>query len=257
MDKSKLTSFINAKSKDDKLPDVLPAFHTCQGLLGLKILQDETLKIKYCNVFKKDLLYFFYGKPAYPVKSKNDKSGTNPLLCPICFIVNTQKINFYEVYPFDTGAFDAGMYDEFINNKFNINDYKVESNIQGILSYIKVMFGDNENYIKRESTITEDATADEEINALISLLNCDGEYQFDERACTVEIISNKNYAIKDVVECIILPNAVLRDENVKNVLDKNNIKYITYSYRTLTKPTLYNGVILEKAEEYIRGREEV
>lgn len=128
---------------------------------------------------------FFYGKPSYPVAEKFAEKRTDSYYCPICFIVNPEKVSIYDVYPFDTGAFDI-----------------------------------------------------------------------DERTNTVEVISNECVTLREAVECIILPNNMLRDRTVKNFFDKYKIKYKTYRFGTLMKPERYYEAVFQLTMEYISERQE-
>lgn len=252
MDKSMLTTFVENKIKLGSRLDILPLYHSCEGFLGIEIIKEGMLKIQKCDVFDKDLLYFFYGKPSYPVAEKFPKKRTDAYYCPICFIVNPEKVSIYEVYPFDTGAFRANKYSDFFPRGVKLEDYKLDTNIEAIQSYITVMFGDNDNYIDGRCIQVEYDIA--EIDVLIRMLKPSGAFDIDERSNTVEVISNNSVDIIDAVECVILPNNIMRDRRVKDFFDKHKIKYKTYRFRPLTKPDRYYEVVFQLAMEHIYER---
>ena len=58
----KLQEYLDSIKLTEKL-NPLPFIHSCEGFLGEEIVKEDELKTTVCPVFKKELLYFFYGKP--------------------------------------------------------------------------------------------------------------------------------------------------------------------------------------------------
>lgn len=253
MGKNILMKFVDDNYIMCRRPYVLPMFHSCEGYLGIRVFKDGVLKVQKCKVFDKDLLYFFYGKPAYPVADKFSKKRTDDYYCPICFIANPEKVSIYQVYPFDTGAFKAEKFSDFLPRGIELDNYLIDGDIKAIQSYISVMFDNNDNYIDGKCVQSEYDLA--EINSLIHMLNANGAFDIDERANTVEVISSNNLDIKDVIECVIIPNSIMRERYVKDFITRHNIKYKTYRFRTLTKPERYYEAIFQLAMEHISERE--
>lgn len=78
------------------LPDVLPIMHSCDGFDCESIIEDMYLKPTMCPVFNEELLYFFYGKPSYPVGEKEQYNRTDELCCPVCFIIEKANLTHEE-----------------------------------------------------------------------------------------------------------------------------------------------------------------
>lgn len=248
MDKSLLTKYIEENETGNK-PKLLPFLHSCEGYNGEKIIRSNELRATSCKVFDKDLLYFFYGKPSYPVGEKNQTKRTDDLYCPVCFIVNPKKVPIYRVFPFDSGAFDGNRYKDFLHRDMKIEDFELENNIDAILSYIAAVFGDNKGYI--EGVACKKDSDYLEIESFLNLLNAKGSFDIDERANTVEIISKESVNIKDVVECIILPEKLMERKEIFWFINKNNITYKTYVVRKFTLPMRYNETIFNLVMEYL------
>ena len=246
MKKSLLLRYLeNTIHKPNKLK-VLPLFHSCEGYVGKQIIANGELRIRRCETFEKDLLYFFYGKPSYPILGK--KNRTDVWYCPVSFIVNPQKVKIYKVFPFDTGAFKRNMYEDFIHSKMQLCNYELYD-INSILEYILVMFANNKNYLNGVCVKENDETM--EIKALLNLLNAKGTFSIDERANTVEIISDMNLKLKGAIECIILPQPLLRVKEIKEFVEANGIEVRSYNVRRLTAPDRYNEVVFQLAMKYI------
>ncbi len=248
MDKSLLTKYIE-ENDSFKRPKLLPFMHSCEGYNGKKIIEGNELQATHCEVFDKELLYYFYGKPSYPVGEKIKSKRTDDLYCPVCFVVNPNKVSIFRIFPFDSGAFDGELYTDFLHTEMTIEDFELENSIDSILAYISVIFDDNKNYIDGISCKHESDNI--EIDSFLNLLNAKGAFNIDERANTVEIISKENVKINDVVECIILPKSLLKRREICDFILNNNIEYKTYNVRRLTPPMRYNETVFELAMEYM------
>ena len=127
------------------LPKMLPLMHSCEAFDFEEIIRENQLKPMVCSVFNKQLLYFFYGKPSYPVGGKDNLNRTDALCCPVCLIIDLDKIDIYRVFPFDSGAFNRSLYDNFLHKHMKIEKFELDNNSNAIRSYISVVFGNNEN----------------------------------------------------------------------------------------------------------------
>ena len=250
---SAVRDYVSQQSVSINENDRLPLMHSCECFDSRLIIQSERLEARMCSVFEKNLLYFFYGKPSYPVGEKVEGNRTDIEYCPVCFIVPIDKVAIYEAYPFDTGAFKTKRYKKFMHRNMELSEFELVNSCEGIQEYVKAFFGDNENYIHGNAIVHVEPD-DPYIAALIRLLNATGTHSIDERANTVEIITRENVSIKNAVECVIIPENLLRDTKIKNFLDQNGIRHIEYTVRRLTAPSRYNAVVFEKAMEYIRMR---
>src|SRR5215218_641104 len=104
----------------------LPLFHNCDGLSFRDILSVDQLKPSKCSVFNEDLLYFFYGRPAYRAVKDGNAVSSNSLY-PICIVVRPDApLSPVRIAPFDTGAFAKGMYSGFMNPRMNRADFFAE-----------------------------------------------------------------------------------------------------------------------------------
>jgi len=229
---------------------LLPLMHSCECFDARSILNTQELEARFCDVFEKDLLYFYYGKPSYPVGEKVEKNRTDLEYLPVCFIVDLRKVSIYKVYPFDSGAFFANIYSDFLHRHMKIDSFELPCNEEGIKSYLSFMFGDNEKYFDGVA-IKRDLTGEPNLDALLRMMTADGTMKFDERARTIEVVSKKSVQLKDALQCVILPLNLLQDDNIVAFLRDNNIDVIPYKVRQLVHPTKYYGQIFELALNYI------
>lgn len=254
---SAFNNFIDTHNIDVNL-NLLPLFHSCEGYNASVIFKDDLLKATPCNVFTgENLLYFFYGKPAYPVGAKQTKGIDDSLYCPVCFIVNPEKVKIYRVFPFDSGACKSGKYSPFMHRDMQIEDFELKNCTEAINKYVAYMFGTVENYISGKSLkkdISPSKVDDLTIMSLIKMHNACGYQDIDERALTVEVILKDNIRLEDAVECAILPKDLLLLEEVNNFLTSNNIPYKTYTTRRFVAPIQYNHAVFDMAMEFLNER---
>ncbi len=269
---SSLCDFIKEINENDI--QFLPLFHSCPGSNAEEIFINNELKATTCKVFEKDLLYFFYGKPSYPVSEKISKQfRTDTYACPVCFVYNIDKIDICGIHPFDTGAYLRGMYSTFSINGDKeklYKDYYLGNDKNEIKKYITVFYSNNDNYLRGTPTKchiggrvisieNKDSQKESEIEPsivkLIRLLNCDGEFDFDERSRTIEVMTEKSIDIIDSVELIIMPDNLAENKNVKEFLDNNkDIEYKTYYHRPLAKADRFNEAVFQKMIEYMKEK---
>lgn len=240
----------------DPTLSLLPLMHSCECFNAREILSSQVLETRFCNVFKERLLYFYYGKPSYPVGQKVEEYRTDSEYAPVCFILDLKKVVIHKVYPFDSGAFNKNLYGDFLHRGMKIDEFEISSNREAIKSYISFMFGNNENYLE-SLALNRDFKGSPYIEALVNMMTAKGSMKFDERARTIEVITKENVQIKDAVKCVILPKNLLQDDDIVSFLTENNIDIRVYRTMSLAHPVEYHGIIINKALEYIEEQKEV
>lgn len=238
----------------DETQLLLPLMHSCECFNARSIITQQKLKTSFCNVMGKKLLYFYYGKPSYPVGEKQKNSRTDFEYCPVCFIVDLRKVLINKVYPFDSGAYKKDLYEGFIHRHMTIDNFEIDGNEKGIKTYLSFMFGNIDNYFYG-AAIKKELIGEPYIDALINIMTAKGSMKFDERGRTIEIISESDLNLKDALKCIILPQNLLQDDKIATFLHNNNIDVIDYGVRALVSPTGYYELIVEKAIDYIKRNE--
>ena len=87
--------------------------------------------------------------------------------------------------------------------------------------------------------------------ALLNLLNAKGSFTVDERANTVEIICKDPVDVSKEVKGIVLPESMLRKQEINRFIEKNKIPVKTYEVRMLTSPLRYNEIVFQNALEFV------
>lgn len=250
-----LSDYISKNTNENPLPELLPIFHNCEAMDFKKILHDDELKTISCKVFNKNLLYFFYGKPSYPIYDKNSLIRTDSYYLPCCFIINTRKIEHINIYPFDTGAFKSGLYKSFMHRSMQVEDFQIGNNFKDIQNYISIIFGSNDNYLSGAANIFP-KSEEEIVQSLEKMIAADGDLPFDERCYTIEIIKEEPLKLSEAIEALILPQTQSNRSYFLDYIETKGLKSLPvreYKLRNKAHPLGYNEVVTLYALDYIEN----
>ena len=234
---------------------VLPLMHstTCEN--AENILENNLLSATHCGVFGTDLLYFFYGKPAYRVSSKISDPSTSYTLAPCCFILNPEKIKPKHIFPFDTGAFAKNWYDEITKMRTKMDEYELSNCIDDIPQFVCMFYKNNQNYLTGRVSVAPDVATTIAVQALIDLLGSSGFLKFDDRARTIEISTGEDIELSEVMEAIIVHSPFTRNEAFEKFTKIHpGIKVLSYIPHYPSPYANYNEAIFQKAFSYLASR---
>lgn len=170
----------------------LPLVHTTK----CKVFEDyiapsNCLVPRNCDCFKENLLYFFYGRPAYRVNC--DKTlPMMPEQRPVCIIMKPDfALPVKRIFPFDSGAWYAGLYDGYFNPA-GINDYDLGNDLVLTSAVVSAFFSNNKNYVQGNvlDGLAIDAT-ETDVEAYYNLIR-----NFASAKKTVSISDDRRYSIE-------------------------------------------------------------
>jgi hypothetical protein len=257
--KTRFAEFISVESTSNL---ELPFVHITDGYHLPDILEPKCLKVTPCKVFGRDILYMFYGKPAYRTKH----SGTNFLSChlPCAFIFKPDVLSgkIRAVYPFDTGAFFANMYSAFFHQDSQIEDFMLPPSLTSIKQVVQKFYRSNEEYFHGGSRKNIDippmnfeAEGYLELSRAPSHPEANSRLRADERASAIEIHFHEDVSLKNSLEACVLPLSFLDNVAVKKsleILNPDIIKTYTaihkHSYEAIA------GKIYEIVESIYRDK---
>lgn len=173
---------------------LLPCNHVTDGYSFRDVVRSSTLRTSNCRHFGEDLLYFFYGRPAY--RSRESVEPTKDLgLHPCCFIMRLAAIEpLRRVFPFDSGAFHAGIYLGKINERLPIQNFAIESSVASIMDFVNKYYDSNEAYWRAKPKNMSIDPLDFEASTIAHLLSSP-EAKYDDRASCIELQVDHDVAI--------------------------------------------------------------
>lgn len=228
----------------------LNLFHTTDGFGFRKVLADLLLKPQYCDKFNENILYLFYGRPAYRVAADASATRLRAAL-PVCFVLDRKCINNERrIFPFDSGAFINGMYDAYRHPGMDVEDFALRINEYSPERVVSTFFGSNENYFVGVPISGLNVPAlSFEADSLYAMLQNESRTPEDDRRSTVEVqVSHEISLNESTIKGVILPRVFLESEYVLEMLDKSYIKIETYEIHHM-KIDSYMSSVFEKAKK--------
>lgn len=207
------------------IPDLLLS-HCCEGQNLTEIVSDKQFKTKECDVFKEELVYFFYGKPAYITE-----------ISPAFFILKKKNklSKKVRIAPFDTGGVKGKCYDV-ESAKFSKLDIEAfcisletDDNIFTIpKKIIMKYYGNNKLYFKGHFQTNYLKNSDGyKALSYFSQIYCricaDQEHSFgvsnkDPRKTTIEIQYKSNVSFDDFELVSLVCNSQFKTDTLKEKL---------------------------------------
>jgi len=253
---TKMNCFDDRFTVSDVVPYSLPFFHSCDGFTFREILESGKLCASPCRIFKKEnLLYLFYGRPAY--KSSDDLSHIQGSLLPMIFILkNSICITEKRIAPFDTGAFKRGLFKEYMHPKMKVDSFLMTLGQRGIQKTITYFFGSNENYYYGipEALLDYDPM-NFEIKSYHDLIKSTIPKKADDRKASIEIqIGHDIQLSKDTVEAVVCPKEFTKSELFKRVVkeqwEADEITYVSH----MVPSKSYHPLVLHLLQEYFKTK---
>jgi hypothetical protein len=139
-----------------------------------------------------------------------------------------------------------------LNRELIIKSFSLSNDLDILPKFVTAFFESNKNYyhgMLREN-LKFDFT-DVDLYKYHQILTETGSPIADDRKYTAEVQINDDIDIIDNVLAIILPAIAYDSPDIKNLLRKWKVKPIKYSTAKSRTPESYNGVIFEKAVEYL------
>jgi len=232
----------------------LPLFHNCDGLSFRDILSVDQLKPSKCSVFNEELLYFFYGRPAYRAV-KDGNAVSNNSLYPICIVVSPNApLNPVRIAPFDTGAFAKGLYSGFMNPRMTRADFFAEPSTDSPPRIVRTFFGNNDNYFHGKPVSLRIPPLEFEARSYYDLILSSITSPEDDRRQTVEVQVKDPLNLAEAnVLLVILPAEFLQEEEVRAGIKRWSAKVRTYpTFRW--NPGEYTFAFFYHVEKYLRNR---
>ena len=217
----------------------LPFVHITRAYSFDEMLEGETLEPSLCDVFGEQLIYLFYGRPAY--RAKDGNNARLQFEWPIIFIFDPQKIgSIKRAFPFDTGAFQRQLYSEFFDKKSQMGDFELDPSLDGIKRFIGTFYQDHKEYYSgstRKNVPIEHRQFEAE--GILELSRLPGVQDSisrlgtrDERSSAVEVQLSHPLSLIDSLLAIVLPEPYMDDNQIKEALARWQVPQIE-TYTTL------------------------
>jgi hypothetical protein len=234
-------------------PDLI---HVTSVGWGRRIVGAGTLERRRCDVFGKELVYFFVARPAYRF-GRGDEKNDQLNFFPFAIALSPNALPApYHVYPFDTGAYMAGFYDEVVDPSIYVDDYELEPDLASALRHIEWAFGGVEEYFDAKirsglaGSIPHWRSVAQNWIRIASLAST-GREKPDRRASAIELAYAQSVDLRQGhARLLVFPEQLLEDPNGTNTAFLNsirelNIEFETYDWRPNETPDSFADVIAQ------------
>lgn len=193
----------------------LPFTHICPMYAFRGIITGEVIRPTKCDVYEEDLIYLFYGRPAYRVNQS--ASHRLPWSVPILFVFDPEKtFSLRRIMPFDSGAFAKGMYGKTFADRSRSSDFELEPELESAQRLVTGLYGGNKEYYRGETNkILELSDFDFELQGIQYLAQQPGQQmpnssnKLDERASAVEIQISNEINIGEATLALFVPETLI------------------------------------------------
>ena len=238
------------------LDELLPFVHTTPLRNANKIIESLELEKKRCAVFREDLLYFYYARPAY--RKVETEASTDKSLLPVVFVVRPALINIKSVYPFDTGAYTRYYVPAHLSEDCEIYDYEMPNTTTAIQQYLMAVCGNNRSYFSGEfksgnelpDSIKVLRKSNYDLDNLLNLISYTGRSNVDDRSYTVEVQTAENVGILDKLLAIIAPIYCTEDPKFIRMVQITSAEPYYYSFQPRHRVVEYVDVVYELVKKY-------
>lgn len=230
----------------------LPLLHTCQAYGFRNIAEQSRLLTTPCDVFPDDLIYFFYGRPAYRT-SLDHSAIRHPAFMPIVIMLGTDAVRTPKrIAPFDTGAFSAKMFDRFMHPKMCCDDFLLDPKMDMPSKLVSKFFGTNEKYYHSDPISIDISPIQFEAISYYSLISDQSKALYDDRKESIEIQTDNDITLSpDNVKLVILPLAFMDVPTIRRaIINEWKADYLTYTIHR-GDPNEYIGLLYQKVEDYL------
>ncbi|KAA3604350.1 MAG: hypothetical protein DWQ01_22340 [Planctomycetota bacterium] len=200
-----LEAFLSGLPKAAPGSVLLPISHISEARYLDSILSGKALVPRTCRFLQEDLVYCFYGPPAYRL---NSFQSENVMDYPIAFLFKPSAMLQADLaIPFDSGAFLSGKYDSPKPTLKDLRRFQVSLSHpeRQVKSLVALLYQGNKEYLEgrvREDLRMEEEPVPELADRLIRDLSPQG---VDARQWAIEIIFRHPVALSKV-EWLAVPN---------------------------------------------------
>ena len=185
---------------------------------GLDVLAAGALNPTPCPVYGADLLYLFYGRPAYKPAAGIGASGILDL-APICLVLDpTVMAAAVRAVPFDSGGFKR--YGALVGPGLDRPDFELSGDPSLPLRLVKAFYQTNRNYYDQNPTTREaDLPVSRRTARALARLFADSSIRnVDDRCGTIELQFSTAIPLANALQAIVAPAAMLDDAEVLQAL---------------------------------------
>ncbi|MFN3669581.1 MAG: hypothetical protein ACK4VY_09765 [Brevundimonas sp.] len=241
------------------LPEALPLVHTTTVWGAEEIAGAGRLTVRHCDVFLRNLVFFFVMRPAYRSKYSDEPSHQLSRF-PVAFILPPRYLPApFHVYPIDTGGAAKGAFHSQADPQVPLEDYALVETLEAASGHIEWAFGSLDAYMRGDirPDLLEGVDAHDHVTrgyADIARMGRKGSNEFDRRSSAVEVAFDADITLDTREGLVILPRQMLDNAALIDRLKGFGFEIEAYDWRPSTLPDEYEDDIAEAATAWYRAK---
>ncbi len=217
--------------------DGMPLTHIAKGVTARDIITAGRLEPSHCDVLDAELIYCFYGRPAYRVGG--DGAVKQEALCPYCFIFSPDLIKrAREIHAFDTGAHGNRLFSHILADEFSVTDFSLGRDTKRADRLIGATFGSRPAYFEGDVSEIGDINTisksyEFQTRAYLSLITSPGRNEPDDRVYTIEVNFADPISLNGLLLAVVVPHTLWGHKDNAPWLDElsnTGVEICTYPY---------------------------
>lgn len=247
-----LSDFIKGEPASAK---TLHLVHCRTAKESLRLLSKRALTPSLCDVYGVDLLYLFYGRPAYKPAQGESASGIVDL-APVCLVIDPDVLKAaVRILPFDSGGFPR--YRDVLGPDFDLSEFELGTRADAPLRLVRAFYQTNANYYEQRPTLSESMLSFANLapRAYARLIADQAVRDVDDRCGTIEIQFDAAISLKTALRAVVAPTAVLSDPEVEAaLLDCPHAVALPYKTYGRYEPVALTHAIYERVEDFLTSQ---
>lgn len=161
--------------------------HTSDAFSLRDIIKEKKIKPRTCPFFNQDLIYFFYGRPAFR-RDAAEASGLHSR-APVVIVLHPHLIKRgARLFPFDTGAFATNRYAKWMHPNMTVENFELECEDAMPPKHVSAFFDTNQNYLDLACKgVHIPHSGEYEVESIIKLLTDQSTPLADDRRLAMEL----------------------------------------------------------------------
>ncbi len=212
------------------------------------------MRPQHCKVFKADLTYMFYGRPAY--RFKEDEALFDEYNWPVILVFRPEVESLgREVYPFDSGAFAGGLYADWLHSGWCLDDFALDPNKQSHARHVGAFYENNDAYLEGRAKHFTSGSLQFNLEAA-AIGKMIREYKgapADDRRLAVELVVNQDIPIDAAHLLAIVVPAQLSTSAELRAVERTGIAIFPYRLITSSTAREHHRLMEDKVYELLKG----
>lgn len=233
----------------------LPLVHSTDLFRFQSIARKEALEATPCRVYDgANLLYFFYGRPAYRPHLKEQTLSARAY-APVCLVFNHELSDeAIRIMPFDSGGFHDRITHPPMHPDMTLSEFELAIQANAPMKLIQLFFENESNYFDERPTYLDYPYDDMHIDSYYKLIRARNNLNADDRVSAVELQFDRDVALPNEVSAVILPAPYCDVPGVLDQIEGWSAVSIPYDIQETFRPLEMYGAILNRLKDYYRDK---